>query len=144
MSAKKKISQQEVKIIRKIVSSNLKKKDLEITEEEILFFKNNPLELDRLTSTAATKKIFLVIAVVIGFIMVAISIIVESFYSDMSEALFNGLLTELLFETGVALWGAAITVYLLEIVLHRQELLNRQYRHMVQRQIKKLEDSNSN
>jgi hypothetical protein len=131
-SKKKRLDKLERKVLEKLVSSNIRKRDLDISEEELVFFKEYPLELERLTSTVATKKLFLTLAGVVGTILVGLSIAIRT--SEIHK-LLNGFITDLLFEGGIALWGAAITVYMLEIMMHRQEFVNRQYRRTVQKKI---------
>ena len=135
-----KFKRDDVRIIRELVAANVRKHDIEITDKEVEFFRDHPHELERLTSTVATKKVFLVIAFILGFILVAAGILMKSVRIIKSTELFNEISSNLLTECGFALWGAAITVYLLEIVLHRQEILNRQYRIKVQNMIRELED----
>lgn len=131
-SKKKRLDKLERKVIEKLIKTNVRKRMLDVSEEEVLFFKNNPLELDRITSTIATKKIFLGLAVLLGTILVAISIAIKT---RMDDPILNGIITDLMFEGGVALWGAAVTVYMLEIMLHRQEIINRQYRRTILKKI---------
>ena len=127
----------ERKVIEKLIKTNVKKRLLDVSDEEVAFFKENPFELDRITSTITTKKIFLTLAILLGTALVGLSIVMRSW---MTEPLLNGMVTELLFEVGIALWGAAVTVYMLEIMLHRQEIINRQYRRAVLKKINQSED----
>ena len=136
-SKKKRLDKIERKVLEKLVVTNIKHKKLDISEEELAYFKEYPYELDRITSTVATKKLFIGLAGVIGTILVGLSVVLRSY--NLGE-LLNGFGIDLLFEGGIALWGAAITVYMLEILMHRQELINRQYRRIVQ---KKIEDSDT-
>jgi hypothetical protein len=137
-----KFNRDDLRIIRELVGANVRKQDIEITQKEVEFFRDHPLELDRLTSTVATKKVFLVLAFILGFILVTAGILIRSVRIIRSTELFNEITANLLTECGFALWGAAITVYLLEIVLHRQEILNRQYRIKVQDRIREMDDRN--
>ena len=133
-SKKKRLDKLERKVLEKLVSTNIRKRALDVSEEELAYFKEYPYELDRLTSTVATKKLFLGLAGGLGTILVGVSVIFRS--SKIAE-LLGGFFTDLLFEGGIALWGAAITVYMLEILMHRQELINRQYRRTVLKEIDK-------
>ena len=136
MSNKINIKKEELKIIEKLVSSNIRNLELKVSDKEVKFFKDHPLELERVTSTVATKKVFVSLAFMLGFILVTISIIIQSLEWGNPDRILDGLFTDLMFECGVALFGASVTVYLLELVLHRQEILNRQYRLMVQKKIR--------
>ena len=140
MGRRIKIDRQELKTIRKLVRANVRKIELDVSDKEVEFFMNHPHELDILTDSGVIKRIYLVIAFVIGFILVSFSIIIQSMRIYDLDGLFNGLFVNLLFECGVALWGAAITVYLLEIVMERQEILNERYRKIIQARIKDLKD----
>lgn len=133
---KRKVDRTEIAIVRKLVRSNVRNKKLEISDKEITYFANHPHEIDNLTSTMATKKVYIVIAVLIGVVFVAIALYFDS-HRIFEEGLLNKLFTDLLFEGGVALWGASLTVYLLEIVMHRQEMINRRYRLEVQKKVDK-------
>ena len=130
----------ELGLIRKLVDSNLRKKDLNISDTELDFFKNNPFELDRLTSTVTTKKVYLIMAVSIGLAMVALSIFIKVNFIGAGGGLFHGFITELLFEGGVALWGASFTVYMLEIMMSRQDIINHHYRREVRRKLQEMEE----
>ena len=127
----------ERRVIEKLIKTNIRKKELIITDKEVEFFKENPIELDRITSSASAKKIFLMLAVLLGTVLVALSIIIQ----EQMKPILSGLITNLMFECGVALFGAAVTVYMLEIMLHRQDLINRQYRRSVLKRIAELEES---
>jgi hypothetical protein len=130
-----KIDKNELQIIKKLVRANIKKIDIEVSEKELEFFKEFPEELDRITSSEVTKKIFLMIAVILGFILVSLSILIQSYRFYDLDGLLNGLVVNLLFECGVALWGASITVYLLEIIMERQDILNARYKSIVKKKI---------
>lgn len=131
-SKRNRLDKLERKVLEKLIKSNIRKGDMDISDDEIQYFSENPYELDRITSTVATQKIFLSLAGIIGTILVALSIVIRS--SSIAQ-LLNGFFTDLLFEGGIALWGAAITVYMLEIMMHKQELINRYYRRTVMKKI---------
>ena len=139
MSHRFHFDKKELLIIEKLLSSNLRNTAHKITDKEVQFFKDHPYELDRLTSTAATKKFFLIISSIIGFVLVAFAIIIRTTALGKVEWVLQGIVPDLLFECGVALWGASVTVYLLEIVVHRQEIMNRHYRNSIKKKIRELE-----
>ena len=127
------------KLVENLVSTNLKKKTFEIADDELAFFQEYPQELDRLTSTAAAKRVYLIMAVVIGVVLVGLSIIIKATLTGEGGGILHGFITDLLFEGGVALWGASVTVFMLEILMQRQEIVNRHYRLQVLKRLKEEE-----
>ena len=122
-------------IQRKLIRKNLRDKEIVITEEEVEFFKENPEELEDMTSTLTAKKLYLTLATLLGLFLVAFSILFR-FYPLINDGMIHSFIIDLAFEGGVALWGAAITVYLLEIVLEKQHEINSSYRREVLKRIK--------
>ena len=124
------LKKKERRLQKKLILSNLRTKEIAITEEELEFFTAYPDELEKMTSTLTAKKTYLVLATGLGFILVALSIVIR-YNRIFDDGILHGFGTDLLFEGGVALWGAAITVYLLEIVLDNQTDINEAYRQAV-------------
>ena len=125
---------------KKLIFNNLRNKKIVITDSEVEFFRKYPEELDKMTNTLDIKRIYLKIAAGVGFVMVALSILIK-YNRIIPDGLLHGFLTDLLFEGGVALWGASITVYLLEILLSNQTKINEAYRSAVLHRIKEKKKS---
>ena len=130
------LRKKERKIQRKLIRKNVRKIEFDISQEEVDFFKQYPDELEEMTSTLKAKRLFLTISTVFGFIAVGTSIFWKQ-HALFKEGILNTFLTDLLFEGGIALWGAALTVYLLEILLSRQYEINAAYREAVLKRIEK-------
>ena len=135
------LRKRESRIQRKLIMKNLRKREIVITDEEVEFFRNNPEELELMTDTLTAKKLYLTLAATVGFVLVAFSIYFRYNPIIGDESLFHGFFMDLLFEGGVALWGAAITVYLLEIVLDNQADINDAYKRSILNRIKEKEQN---
>ncbi len=120
----------------------MSKGKLEFSKEELRYFRDYPEELQRLTRAESAKGIYLRIALVVGVVLVLIYFMLKVYHQPHFPVLY-GAATDLLFEGGVALWGAAVTVYMLEILMDRQEVINAFYRQEIQRQIETLEDNDA-
>ncbi|MDH3710183.1 MAG: hypothetical protein OER04_09870 [Cyclobacteriaceae bacterium] len=125
----------ERRIQRKLILKNLRKTEIIISDDEVEFFRKYPEELELMTDTLAAKKLYLWLAAGFGFLLVALSIFFRFNPIIGDDNLFHGFFLDLTFEGGVALWGAAITVYLLEIVLDNQTDINEAYRQAVMKRI---------
>ena len=123
---------------KRLILQNLGRKRVVITPDEVEFFRAHPEELEKMTSSLRAKKVYLLFAALVGLVLVALSVILS--YHPLllgMDTLLHTFIIDLTFEGGVSLWGASITVYLLEIVLDYQNKINTDYRESVLEEIMK-------
>lgn len=96
--------------------------DVEWTEEEIQYFREHPEEIDDFTSPLKIHKFFLLVGVILGILLVGVSKVFK--FSSLMAEFHEGwreFTVDIVFETGVALIGAAVTAYLLGIILNQRQ-----------------------
>jgi uncharacterized membrane protein YidH (DUF202 family) len=100
----------------------LKSSPGEVTDEELSYFREHPDQIDEVTAPVNVHKLFLWAGTVLGIICVAVSKVLkfQPFISGLSEGI-REFAVDIVFETGVALIGAAVTAYILGILLDRQQ-----------------------
>lgn len=100
----------------------LKTDETQITDEEVAYFRENPDQIDEVTAPVNLHKYFLWVGTLIGFVLVVIA----KYFSfsgvlDTWNAGVKDFTIDIMFEMGVALIGAALTAYLLGILLNKQQ-----------------------
>ena len=100
----------------------LKAKAGDVSEEEARYFRDHPDQIDELTAPVNVHLIFLWAGGLLGAAFVAVSKLLKfsSALDFMSEA-FGEFTIDIVFEIGVALIGAAVTAYILGILLNKQQ-----------------------
>ena len=98
----------------------LKAKAGEISDEEVRYFRDHPDQIDELTAPVNVHLIFLWVGTLLGMGCVAVSKLLKfsSALDFMSES-FGEFTIDIVFEIGVALIGAAVTAYILGILLNK-------------------------
>ena len=93
-----------------------------VSDEEIDYFRENPEEIDEFTAPVNVHKAFLWIGALLGTGCVAFSKMLKyTTFLDFLPAAINEFLIDIVFEVGVALIGAAVTAYILGILLNQQQ-----------------------
>lgn len=112
--------------------------DSKITEEEVEYFRENPREIDEFSAPLNIHKFFLFMGTILGVSLIGFSKFMKfsSILHFITEGV-NEFLTDLVFETGVALISAAVTVYLLGILLNKQQSNAKKWRKELRKRIKK-------
>jgi hypothetical protein len=97
----------------------LKAKAGEMSEEEALYFRDHPEQIDELTAPVNVRLIFLWFGTLLGVGCVAVSKLLKfsSALDFMSES-FGEFTIDIVFEIGVAL---IVTAYILGILLNKQQ-----------------------
>ena len=93
-----------------------------VTDEELDYFRNHPDEIDDFSAPVKIHKIFLAVGALLGIFLVAVSKLLKqiALQTTLSEGL-EEFLIDIVFESGVALIGAAVTAFLLGILLNNQQ-----------------------
>ncbi len=117
---------------------------LKITEAEVDYFARHPDEIDEISAASNIHRVFLFLGVVIGLVFVAVSKLIaaselEIAIGDFGEDFF----VDIVFESGVALIGAALTAYFLGILLKSNQAKARRWRSEIRRRIRERNDTSS-
>jgi hypothetical protein len=109
---------------------------VDVTADEVAYFRNHPDEVDDFTAPVNIRKRFLGAGALLGAGIVAISKALkygalENYLSVAASEFW----VDIIFEVGVALIGAAVTAYLLEILLNTQQENAAKWRDEIRRQI---------
>lgn len=125
----------EERIGKQLIKATISNKAYEISDEEVEFFRQNPEQLEIMTNPIDAKKRYLSIAALIGLVLVLISIFYQYYPIFNEDTIMHEFIVQVTFEGGVSLWGVSLTVYLLEVLLEKQNRVNRNYRKRVLKRI---------
>ncbi|MCF1332439.1 hypothetical protein NMM48_13530 [Acinetobacter baumannii] len=112
----------------------------EVTDEEIEYYRKYPDQIDQVTVPLNIHKIFLWAGALLGVIVVAIAKFLK--FSGSLDFLSEGVLEfviDIIYETGIALIGAAVTAYMLGVLLNKQQENATKWREEIRRRIKESE-----
>lgn len=94
---------------------------LVITPEELDYYRKNPEEISMINNATKIRYKYLTYAFILGFILVVVSKIVGPMFTKLITSFWSEVMRDLLFEVGVALWGGAITTYIIELHSKKEE-----------------------
>ncbi|RDF53340.1 hypothetical protein [Acinetobacter baumannii] len=112
----------------------------EVTDEEIEYYRKYPDQIDQVTAPINIHKIFLWAGALLGVLVVAIAKFLK--FSGSLDFLSEGVLEfviDIIYETGIALIGAAVTAYMLGVLLNKQQENATKWREEIRRRIKESE-----
>jgi hypothetical protein len=113
----------------------LKSAPSEVTDEEVTYFRDHPDQIDEVTAPVVVHKLFLWVGALLGALFVGISKVIKfSQLSVLSEGMLEFTI-DIVFEIGVALIGAAVTAYILGILLNQQQDNAATWRSAIRRRI---------
>jgi hypothetical protein len=115
----------------------LKSAPEEVTEKELNYFAEHPDEIDEVTAPVNIHKLFLWVGTLLGVAFVGLSKTLK--FQPVLENLPEGLREfgiDIVFEIGVALIGAAVTAYILGILLDKQQENAARWRAEIRRRLK--------
>lgn len=120
----------------------LKSSVTDVTEEEVIYFRDHPDQIEEITAPVNVHKLFLWAGALLGIACVGLSKILKYFqlFASMSEG-FREFVIDIVFEIGVALIGAAVTAYVLGILLNQQQENATRWREEIRRRIRALKVS---
>ena len=121
------------KLIFRPVGSN-------VTDAEVEYFRDHPDELEEVSAPVSVHIAFLWLGTLVGLVLVALSKLLK--HSGVLDWLSEGsseFVVDVTFEIGVALIGAAVTAYLLGILLNQQQRNIGVWRDEVRRRINRSE-----
>ena len=107
----------------------------EVTDEEVVYFRDHPDHIEEVTAPVNVHKLFLWTGALLGSACVGISKVIKfSQLAIISEG-FHEFVIDIVFEVGVALIGAAVTAYILGILLNQQQDRAATWRAEIRRRI---------
>jgi hypothetical protein len=106
---------------RVIIKTFLKSDPNEVTDEEVAYFRNHPDQIDEISAPVAVHKLFLWVGALLGTACVGLSKAIKFSQAAIFSEGFLEFVVDIIFEVGVALIGAAVTAYILGILLNQQQ-----------------------
>ena len=120
---------------RMFIKLFLKSSPAEVTDEEVSYFRDHRDLIDEVTASVNVHKLFLWGGALIGTLFVGLSKAIKfAHVTFFSEGLFE-FVVDIVFEIGVALIGAAVTAYILGILLNQQQENAAHWRAEIRRRI---------
>ncbi len=121
----------------------LKSAPSEVTEDELAYFRDHPDQIDEVTAPVNVHKLFLWVGTLIGVACVALSKVIKFYeWLTLSEG-YREFVIDIVFEVGVALIGAAVTAYILGILLEQQQENAAKWRAEIRRRLAERQASGS-
>lgn len=117
------------------------KSSSEVTEDEVEYYRKYPDQIDQVTAPINIHKVFLWTGAFLGIVVVAIAKFLK--FSGTLDFLSEGVLEfviDIIYETGIALIGAAVTAYVLGVVLNKQQENATKWREEIRRKINEIEE----
>nr|WP_315029254.1 hypothetical protein [uncultured Chryseobacterium sp.] len=116
----------------------------EITEEIVDFYKNNPKELDLIKDKEYFYGKFIKFFFIIGIFLTVLSRVLKFIFEGTRAAFINDIILDVFSELGIAIFGGAITAYLLEKLKERQYKENIEFRKEVIKRIQHSQKAEKN
>ncbi|HDK8956429.1 TPA: hypothetical protein PVK16_003282 [Acinetobacter baumannii] len=116
------------------------KSNSEVTDEEIEYYRKYPDQIDQVTAPLNIHKIFLWAGALLGIVVVAVAKFLK--FSGSLDFLSEGVLEfviDIIYETGIALIGAAATAFMLGVLLNKQQENATKWREEIRRRVKESE-----
>ncbi|MFW2776183.1 hypothetical protein ACN6P7_16460, partial [Acinetobacter baumannii] len=104
------------------------------------YYRKYPDQIDQVTAPLNIHKIFLWAGALLGVVVVAVAKFLK--FSGSLDFLSEGVLEfviDIIYETGIALIGAAVTAYMLGVLLNKQQENATKWREEIRRRIKESE-----
>ena len=111
----------------------------EVSDDEVAYFRDYPEQIDEVTAPVAVHKLFLWVGALLGTLLVGVAKVIKFSQFTMFSEGVSEFVTDMVFETGVALIGAAVTAYILGILLNQQQDNAANWRGEIRRRISELE-----
>lgn len=116
----------------------LKSSPGEVTAEELSYFREHPDQIDEVTAPVNVHKLFLWWGALLGIALVALSKYLKFSIVYMLSETLREFTVDVVFEIGVALIGAAVTAYILGILLNQQQEKASLWRAEIRKKISEL------
>lgn len=108
------------RIADKLVDEDIFNTEGTLTAEELIFLKENPVFLTKLTDTNYIKKKYILLLFILSVIMMTVAKTIEYTKVISNHEILNNLFTEVLFSISMEILGATFIAYFLEILLDKR------------------------
>ncbi|OCZ55399.1 hypothetical protein [Acinetobacter seifertii] len=116
------------------------KSSAKVTADEIEYYRKYPDQIDQVTAPINIHKIFLWTGALLGAVIVAIAKFLKfSGVFDFLSAAVLEFVIDIIYESGIALIGAAITAYMLGVLLNKQQENALKWREEIRKRIEETE-----
>jgi len=115
----------------------------EVTEDELTYFREHPDEIDDVSTPLNIHKFFLVLGIVLGALLTLASKLLGNM--DLESYLgpvYEPFVVDMIYESGVALVSAAITAFLLGVLLNSQQRNAKIWRRRIRTKLRETSPSN--
>ncbi len=103
----------------------------EVTDEVVAYYRKNPKELDLIVDQEEYHLKFLWYFFIIGLVITMGSRILKYFFAGDWGEFVNDVILDVLSELGIAIFGGAVTAFLLEFLQKKQYERNVRYRNEI-------------
>ncbi|MEG0926251.1 hypothetical protein [Chryseobacterium sp.] len=124
-----------MKLDEKIFSNALWGEKTEITDKIVKFYKENPQELDLIIDKEFFYGKFIRFFFMIGIVLTVVSRLLKFLFEDTWAAFVNEVVLDIFSELGIAIFGGAITAFLLKTLKQKQYKENTAFRKEILRRI---------
>ncbi len=114
-------------------------KKQELTDEIVAYYRKNPDELDLLIDREDFNIRFLSYFFIVGLVVTIGSRVLAFVFADVWGEFVNHVVLDVTSELGIAIFGGAVTAYLLEYLQKKQYEENIAYRNEIKRRLDKNE-----
>lgn len=114
----------------------------EVTEEEVEYYREHPEQIEEVTAPVNIHKMFLWGGAILGVLIVMLSKFFKYSQILVFESVWvNEFIVDIVYESGIALIGAAVTTYMMGVLLNRQQSNATKWRKEIRKRIKEINQS---
>ncbi len=115
----------------------LRSNKIEVSDEEMAYFREHPEEIDEVTAATRVHRFFLGAGMIAGVSAVAVSKAIDSVQLEAAIGpILADLLVSVIFEGGGALIGASLTAYFMGTLLNNQQERAKAFRKEIRRRLR--------
>lgn len=107
----------------------------QVTDDLVEYYRQNPEELDLIIDQEHFDNGFLGYFFIVGFVLTVVVRIVAFFFEGSFGEFFNKVVLDLISELGIAIFGGAVTAYLLGSLQKKQYRENVRFRNAIKDRI---------
>ena len=127
---------------KKIINASLWGEKPKVTDDIVAHFRKEPKELDLIIDKEYFHSKFIWFFFILGISATLLSRILKFLFENTSAYFINDIVLDIFSELGIAVFGGAITAYILEKLKHKTYLDNVKLRNEIIERIKELEKNN--
>jgi hypothetical protein len=126
-------------ISKKIIEETLLGEKPEITDEIVEYYRKNPSDLDLIIDKEYFHSKFIKFFFILGLVITVSSRVLKFLFHNTWAEFINDIVLDIISELGIAIFGGAITAYILERMKQKKYQDNVKFRNEVIEKIKKIE-----